>query len=95
MKITAAVVPVRSAPFETETLDLAAPLADEPLRPAIDRAQKKRSRSEICSPVAGTTTAASSKRGGPNIIRAPLLKAIGSIGMPKKFRSNRELSFLS
>ncbi|MBV8121012.1 MAG: hypothetical protein JO081_13875, partial [Alphaproteobacteria bacterium] len=29
MKITAAVVPVRSAPFEIETLDLAAPLADE------------------------------------------------------------------
>ena len=31
MKITAAVVPARSAPFETETLDLAAPLADEVL----------------------------------------------------------------
>src|SRR6476646_8236328 len=31
MKITAAVVPVRSAPFEIETLDLAAPLADEVL----------------------------------------------------------------
>ena len=31
MKITAAVVPVRSAPFEVETLDLAAPLADEVL----------------------------------------------------------------
>ena len=29
MKITAAVVPVRSAPFEIETLDLAAPLAAE------------------------------------------------------------------
>jgi aryl-alcohol dehydrogenase len=29
MKITAAVVPARSAPFEIETLDLAAPLADE------------------------------------------------------------------
>jgi Zn-dependent alcohol dehydrogenase len=29
MKITAAVVPIRSAPFEIETLDLAAPLADE------------------------------------------------------------------
>ncbi len=31
MKITAAVVPARSAPFEIETLDLAAPLADEVL----------------------------------------------------------------
>jgi aryl-alcohol dehydrogenase len=31
MNITAAVVPVRSAPFEIETLDLAAPLADEVL----------------------------------------------------------------
>ena len=31
MKITAAVVPVRSAQFEIETLDLAAPLADEVL----------------------------------------------------------------
>ena len=31
MKITAAVVPVPSAPFEIETLDLAAPLADEVL----------------------------------------------------------------
>jgi aryl-alcohol dehydrogenase len=31
MKITAAMVPVRSAPFEIETLDLAAPLADEVL----------------------------------------------------------------
>jgi D-arabinose 1-dehydrogenase-like Zn-dependent alcohol dehydrogenase len=31
MKITAAVVPVRSAPFEIETLDLAAPLAEEVL----------------------------------------------------------------
>jgi aryl-alcohol dehydrogenase len=31
MKITAAVVPVRSAPFEIETLDLATPLADEVL----------------------------------------------------------------
>jgi aryl-alcohol dehydrogenase len=31
MKITAAVVPVQSAPFEIETLDLAAPLADEVL----------------------------------------------------------------
>src|SRR5947209_6749543 len=31
MKITAAVVPVRSAPFEIQTLDLAAPLADEVL----------------------------------------------------------------
>jgi Zn-dependent alcohol dehydrogenase len=31
MKITAAVVPVRSAPFEIETLDLAAPLTDEVL----------------------------------------------------------------
>ena len=31
MKITAAVVPVRSAPFEMEALDLAAPLADEVL----------------------------------------------------------------
>ena len=31
MKITAAVVPVRSAPFEIETLDLAGPLADEVL----------------------------------------------------------------
>jgi Zn-dependent alcohol dehydrogenase len=31
MKITAAVVPIRSAPFEIETLDLAAPLADEVL----------------------------------------------------------------
>ena len=31
MKITAAVVPVRSAPFEIETLDLTAPLADEVL----------------------------------------------------------------
>ena len=31
MKITAAVVPVRSAPFEIETLDLAVPLADEVL----------------------------------------------------------------
>ena len=31
MKITAAVVPVRSAPFEIETLELAAPLADEVL----------------------------------------------------------------
>src|SRR5271169_1584650 len=31
MKITAAVVPVRLAPFEIETLDLAAPLADEVL----------------------------------------------------------------
>ena len=31
MKITAAVVPVRSAPFDIETLDLAAPLADEVL----------------------------------------------------------------
>ena len=29
MKITAAVVPVRSAPFEIETLELVAPLADE------------------------------------------------------------------
>jgi Zn-dependent alcohol dehydrogenase len=29
MKVTAAVVPVRSAPFEIETLDLATPLADE------------------------------------------------------------------
>jgi aryl-alcohol dehydrogenase len=29
MKITAAVVPVRSAPFQIETLELAAPLADE------------------------------------------------------------------
>ena len=31
MKITAAVVPVRSAPFEIETLDLAPPFADEVL----------------------------------------------------------------
>jgi len=31
MKITAAVVPVRSAPFEIETLDLTAPLAEEVL----------------------------------------------------------------
>jgi len=31
MKITAAVVPARSAPFEIETLELAAPLADEAL----------------------------------------------------------------
>jgi aryl-alcohol dehydrogenase len=31
MKITAAVVQIRSAPFEIETLDLAAPLADEVL----------------------------------------------------------------
>src|SRR6516162_9553139 len=31
MKITAAVVPVRSAPFDIETLDLTAPLADEVL----------------------------------------------------------------
>jgi aryl-alcohol dehydrogenase len=31
MKITAAAVPVRSAPFEIETLDLVAPLADEVL----------------------------------------------------------------
>ena len=31
MKITTAVVPVRSAPFEMEALDLAAPLADEVL----------------------------------------------------------------
>src|SRR5262249_38015899 len=31
MKITAAVVPVRAAPFEIETLDLAAPLVDEVL----------------------------------------------------------------
>src|SRR6201981_400291 len=31
MKITAAVVPARSPPFEIETLDLAAPLADEVL----------------------------------------------------------------
>ena len=31
MKITAAVVPVRSAPFEIDALDLAAPLADEVL----------------------------------------------------------------
>jgi aryl-alcohol dehydrogenase len=31
MKITAAVVPIRSAPFEIETLDLGAPLADEVL----------------------------------------------------------------
>ena len=31
MKITAAVVPVRSAPFEIETLDLAEPLAEEVL----------------------------------------------------------------
>ena len=31
MKITAAVVPVRSALFEIETLDLAAPLVDEVL----------------------------------------------------------------
>src|SRR5215469_9867497 len=31
MKITAAVAPVRSAPFEIETLELAAPLADEVL----------------------------------------------------------------
>ena len=31
MKITAAVVPVRLAPFESEALDLAAPLADEVL----------------------------------------------------------------
>ena len=31
MQITAAVVPVRSAPFEIETLDLAEPLADEVL----------------------------------------------------------------
>src|SRR5271169_3405359 len=31
MKITAAVVPVRSAPFEIETFDLAPPLADEVL----------------------------------------------------------------
>ena len=31
MKITAAVVPVRAAPFEIDTLDLAAPLADEVL----------------------------------------------------------------
>jgi aryl-alcohol dehydrogenase len=31
MKITAAVVPVRSAPFEIETFDLTAPLADEVL----------------------------------------------------------------
>src|SRR5258708_31962522 len=31
MIITAAVVPLRSAPFEIETLDLAAPLADEVL----------------------------------------------------------------
>src|SRR5215831_12925484 len=31
MKITAAVVPVRSGPFEIETLDLAGPLADEVL----------------------------------------------------------------
>ena len=31
MKITAIVVPSRSAPFEIETLDLAAPLADEVL----------------------------------------------------------------
>jgi len=31
MKITAAVVPARSAPFEIETLDLTAPLSDEVL----------------------------------------------------------------
>ena len=31
MRIIAAVVPVRSAPFEIETLDLEAPLADEAL----------------------------------------------------------------
>jgi aryl-alcohol dehydrogenase len=31
MKITAAVVPARAAPFAIETLDLAAPLADEVL----------------------------------------------------------------
>ena len=31
MKITAAVVPARSAPFEIQTLDLTAPLADEAL----------------------------------------------------------------
>ena len=31
MKITAAVVPIRSAPFEIETLDLAEPLAEEVL----------------------------------------------------------------
>jgi hypothetical protein len=31
MKITAAVVSARSAPFEIETLDLTAPLADEVL----------------------------------------------------------------
>ena len=31
MKIAAAVVPSRSAPFEIETLDLATPLADEVL----------------------------------------------------------------
>ena len=31
MKITAAVVPTRSAPFEIETLDLVAPLSDEVL----------------------------------------------------------------
>ena len=31
MKITAAVVPVRSAPFEIETLDLAEPIAEEVL----------------------------------------------------------------
>jgi aryl-alcohol dehydrogenase len=31
MRITAAVVPVRSAPFEIETLDLTPPLADEVL----------------------------------------------------------------
>ena len=31
MKITAAVVPVQSAPFEIDTFDLAAPLADEVL----------------------------------------------------------------
>ena len=31
MKITAAVVPARSAPFEIEMLELAAPLADEAL----------------------------------------------------------------
>ena len=31
MKITAALVPARSAPFEIETLDLTAPLSDEVL----------------------------------------------------------------
>ena len=31
MKITAAVVPIRSAPFGIETLDITAPLADEVL----------------------------------------------------------------